>query len=204
MGTQELHLVLLSGGLDSSAALYQIDGVVSALFVDYGQRAVAGEQRAARAVAAQRNIPLEVLAAPAIAGLGAGDLVGAPPAEGSDGMSEQQRQEWFPLRNLLLLTLGAIMVARQQSGVVVVGATDGVYADTRTSFFLAAGVAIKRGLPDQTEVAVAAPPMSRMAAISSAKERGLDLRLTFSCNIRGDRHCWRCASCRDRAMIFGL
>jgi 7-cyano-7-deazaguanine synthase in queuosine biosynthesis len=26
--------------------------------------------------------------------------------------------------------------------------------------------------------------------------------LTFSCNRRADRHCWRCTSCRDRSTLL--
>lgn len=197
------RIVLLSGGLDSAAALYLGPAQRTlALFVDYGQVSVAGELRAATALAEARGVPLEVVSISAVATLGAGTLSGQPRAEGADGTSDDQQDEWFPARNVLLAAIGAVMVGRHMGGQLVFGAQTESYRDARPEFFASAQRLIVDALPDSFDVSVETPAMARLEALRAAAAQGLDARRTFSCNRRGDRHCWRCASCRDRLELM--
>jgi 7-cyano-7-deazaguanine synthase len=199
------HLILLSGGLDSSAELLRtVDDNVAALFVDYGQVSAPKEAEAATAVAAWVGVPLQRIAIPQLHHCGAGTLANTAPSVGADGRSVEQQQEWFPFRNLLLITVAAMALAREGGGVIRFGSMSNAYADTTPAFFATAQTALRAALPTDIEVNVHVPSTTREIAIAEAAAAGFPLRLTFSCNRRGDRHCWRCTSCRDRARYLGL
>jgi 7-cyano-7-deazaguanine synthase len=194
---------LLSGGLDSSAALYaRGDWATRALFVDYGQISAAGELRAARRVAARLGVELDVATAPGLARLGAGRLSGDGAAREADGDTELQRDEWFPARNLVLIAIAGMLVGRDQIGELCLGASDQTYRDCRPAFYSAAESALGESLPGEPAVRVTVSERPRVDVLREAIIAGLDVRTTFSCNRRADRHCWRCTSCRDRANIF--
>lgn len=93
------RLILLSGGLDSSAlaALERPDG---ALFIDYGQAPAQGELTAARQVAAALALAISELKVDC-SQIGSGLLAGAQ----SSVLAPSE--EWWPFRNQLLVTLAA-------------------------------------------------------------------------------------------------
>jgi 7-cyano-7-deazaguanine synthase len=194
------RLILLSGGLDSAAALFTTDfsECSSAMFIDYGQRTARAEQSAAQRLADLRGVAFRVVAVPGLAALGAGSLTGRPEAHGADGESDQQRDEWFPARNLMLLAIAGVAVGRAGGGEIIFGTQTVAYRDTRPAFFAAAQAALTDGLPVSHQVTLTVPMVSREEGLSAAVANGLDPRMTFSCNRRADRHCWRCASCTDR------
>ena len=96
----QLRLLLLSGGLDSAALAWALRPEHS-LFVDYGQRPVVAERRAARAVADAVGTVHHELEAAHLGVLGRGLL--ASDDKPTDGPSP----EWWPFRNQLLATLAA-------------------------------------------------------------------------------------------------
>lgn len=168
-----------------------------ALFVDYGQAPLAGERRAAERVAAARGVPLQRADLGDLARLGVGTLAGNAPARIADGTTEEQREEWFPARNLLLASIGTVMLGARGGGVLVFGAQAEGYRDCRSSFFDATTAAMREALPEEVEVTISATG-DRERALLSAIQAGLEPRMTFSCNRRSDRHCWRCSSCVER------
>lgn len=195
--------MLLSGGLDSAAALFDPDVKPAlALFVDYGQVSREGEEGAAAKAARAAGVPLEIVRVPGLAEIGAGTLTGAAQAVSADGLSAAQREEWFPARNLLLAAIGAARLAKAGGGELWFGARAPAYKDGTPLFFAALDVALARALPDDARVHPRFPERSRAEVLSAAVGAGLDPRTTFSCNRRGDRHCWRCASCADRLKLL--
>ena len=195
--------MLLSGGLDSAATLYASPvGQTSAMFIDYGQVSSQAEERAACALARARGISLEVARVDDLSRLGAGSLARSEAAIDADGTSEEQRQEWFPARNLMLCAIAAIPLARAGGGELALGTLSDSYRDSRVEFFKSVEHAILDALPTQTMITLVVPSEDRLLALRAACSAGLEPRLTFSCNQRSDRHCWRCASCRDRARLI--
>lgn len=202
-GTLRRRLVLLSGGLDSAAVLFTPNAAhTQALFVDYGQAAMTGELSAARQLAAQRQVALEVARLPGLAELGAGRLSSMAPASLADGTGDLQQEEWFPARNLLLVAVAGVVLGREGGGQLCLGASAPVYRDGQPAFFAAAQVALRESLPEGLGVEIVVPRRSRCDVLRDAVAAGLEPRLTFSCNRRADRHCWRCASCRDRVALL--
>ncbi len=206
MGARNVRnrIVLLSGGLDSSAVLYLSDPLTTrALFVDYGQVSAAGERVAARRVCVRRGIELDCVQQVGVSALGAGSLAGRERAVDADGITDEQREEWFPGRNLLLGTVGAILLGRRGGGDLVFGASASGYRDSTPAFFAAMERAVAEALPAHQEPRVVFPEEDRREVLRRAVAAGLEPRITFSCNRRGDRHCWRCASCVDRLELLG-
>jgi 7-cyano-7-deazaguanine synthase len=128
MDILEVKLLLLSGGLESTALAYWLRPDV-AVTVDYGQIASAGEIAAARAVAAELSIPHVVVAIDARA-LGQGSMVGGKKL--CDGMPP----EWWPFRNQFLATVAAMRFADSSGGEILIGtvAGDEAHCDGRKAF----------------------------------------------------------------------
>lgn len=206
MGTRtpRHRLVLLSGGLDSAATLYNSPpGRTQAIFVDYGQVSRRAEEKAARALSRARGVGLEIVRVADLARLGSGSLAQSDTAIDADGASTQQRREWFPARNLMLCAIAAIPLARAGGGELALGTLSDSYRDSRVEFFRSVEQAVLDALPVEAVVTLVIPSESRILALRAARVVGLEPRLTFSCNQRSDRHCWRCASCQDRARLIG-
>jgi 7-cyano-7-deazaguanine synthase len=202
VGATELRhrLVLLSGGLDSGAVLHTLGpGPIRALFVDYGHASAQGELAAAQRLAVRVGTDLEVAYLPGLAPLGAGRLVSQAAASIADGDTGLQRDEWFPARNLVLIAVAGVLIGRDGGGDIWLGAADPVYRDGQPAFYMAAEAVLRESLPSDVRVLV--PDRPRVQVLRDAVAAGLDVRDTFSCNRRGDRHCWRCASCRDRRAL---
>jgi 7-cyano-7-deazaguanine synthase len=197
------RVVLLSGGLDSAAVLFTTNTArTQALFVDYGQAAASGELQAAQRLARECHVSLEAVHAPGLASIGAGRLSGSRPASVADGTTELQRDEWFPARNLVLVAVAGVVLGRNGGGELYFGASDPVYRDCQPAFFRAAQATLRESLPDGAVAEITVPQHPREEVLQDAVAAGLEPRLTFSCNRRGDRHCWRCASCRDRIALL--
>jgi 7-cyano-7-deazaguanine synthase len=194
---------MLSGGLDSASLLYsRLSSRTRALFVDYGQISLRGEERAARSLAHEAGVSLDVVRVPALAELGAGSLSGAAALGHADGVSELQKEEWFPARNLMLAAIAAIVLGRLGGGEIVFGAAAVSYRDARPEFFRSVEAVVSESLPEGFPAAVVIPSGDRLRLLRASCHAGLEPRLTFSCNRRGDRHCWRCSSCRDRRSLL--
>lgn len=111
------QLLLFSGGIDSTA-LAAIHKPELALTIDYGQRPAAGEIRAAARVASLLGIEHRSITVDASA-VGAGLLL-------DDGTAiAGSAPETWPMRNQLLLTLGAAYALRRNLGEVLIGTVRG-------------------------------------------------------------------------------
>jgi len=124
--------ILLSGGMDSIALAYWKHPDV-AYTIDYGQASALGEFRAAGAVCRVLGIPQREIRVDCRS-LGSGDLAGTEPNPQSPS------SEWWPFRNQLLITLGAMQAMQDQVTVLLVGtvATDSFHRDGTKEFFDAA------------------------------------------------------------------
>lgn len=122
------RLLLLSGGMDSIALAWELRPDLC-LTVDYGQRAAAGETRAAGAVCTELGLRHRVLRIDC-SELGSGEMLGTPSAIVSPA------PEWWPFRNQLLITIGAALALKEGLDAVVIGtvASDQVHADGRAEF----------------------------------------------------------------------
>lgn len=181
-----MKLLLLSGGLDSSALAYWKRPDIC-LTIDYGQRPAGGEIAAARAICDELGLRHDVLAVDMRA-LGSGSLAGKASSELG------RAEEWWPYRNQMLITLAGMRFISEGLKEIMIGAvrTD-VHADGKAPFLRS----IDRLMSLQEGgVAVSAParalhPYELLRR--SEFPRSL-LGLTFSCHVM-EFPCGFCRGC---------
>lgn len=117
-GVSDRSLLLLSGGHDSVALAAWIRPA-ACLTIDYGQRPVAGEFRAAAAVAGALGLPWHTFAVD-LTPVGSGLLLGDGNASEA-GLVESPSPEWWPYRNQLLVSLAAAWALPRGFSQIVVG-----------------------------------------------------------------------------------
>ena len=208
-------VVLLSGGLDSTTALYwSLKKGYSpiALAVRYGQRHVR-ELRAAKLIAAQAKIPLHEVNL-MLPWLGESSLTNArmklPEVAlakiGTGGVPST----YVPGRNTMFLALAASLADAIGASAIVIGANAldySGYPDCRPPFLSAfakvAKLGTKRGSAGQP-LSVLAPllHLDKKGIVRLAKKVGAPLSMTWSCYAGGRRPCGHCDSCQLRAKGF--
>lgn len=177
-------LVLLSGGIDSSAcaAFYLTQKFsVQALFVDYGQISAARESSSAVAICAHYGIPLEKIV-----------CSGFTRWEGG----------YIPGRNAFLL-YSALMAFKRATGIIAIGIHAGTsYQDCserfihhmQSSFDLYADGRIRIGAPFLR--------WSKRQIWDYSKKHKIPVQLTYSCELGVRQPCGRCFSCKDLEALY--
>ena len=178
-------VVLMSGGIDSSATLAacQSPGTsLSGMFVDYGQLAAQSEWQAAQRIASHYLIEIEKVT------LGVG-LV-------------SDRGEFFGRNALFVLAAAGTIPQRPLAIALGIHAlTD--YYDT-TPLFVRDMQRLLNGYSGGA-VTLCVPFLSHTKAevIRFANENAVPLRLTYSCERQNAPACAECPSCLDRIEING-
>ena len=180
--------LLLSGGMDSTAIAYWRRPEI-ALTVDYGQRPVAGEIRAASAVASALGIAHHVIRAD-LSALGSGDMAG------TDALLVAPVPEWWPFRNQMLVTLCAMKAVGLGVKHLLIGclATDGRHADGRPEFVAALGSLLRE---QEGGICLEAPAIG-MTAAELVRTSGVPTEIlswSHSCHV-AEYACGQCRGCR--------
>lgn len=208
-------VVLLSGGLDSTTALFWAKGRgfrVSALTVGYGQRH-ARELSAARRVAREAGVPLHEVAL-ALPWLKVSALLDRSLKLPDLPLSRIGRgpipSTYVPGRNTIFLALGISLADALGAEAVVLGnnALDySGYPDCRPEFTRAFAKAARLGTRRGAEgrpLRILSPlvRLDKKGIVRLALKVGAPLRLTWSCYQGGRGPCGRCDSCKLRAKGF--
>lgn len=187
-------LLLLSGGLDSTALAYEMRPAM-ALTVDYGQRAARGEFAASAAIAQELRIE-HITATVRPENLGVGAMTHHP--HGRMNIPS----EWWPYRNQLLVTLGSTLAVRHSIECVIIGTVreDSQYVDGTAAF-----VESLNGLliAQEGRVRLLAPAINLTSAellTRSCLPHSL-AALTRSC-ARAEVACGNCNSCEKARNIL--
>jgi 7-cyano-7-deazaguanine synthase len=169
-------LVLLSGGIDSSACLQfycEIGRAPAALFVDYGQAAARLEATAAQSVAAYYSVPLLSLKWSGYQAKHAGLIPG---------------------RNSFLIS-AAVMERPLSVSIIAIGVHSGTdYPDCTQSFLDA--------MQSVLSVSENHSSWTKHDIIDYCRLRNVPLELTYSCERGTEPPCGRCLSCRDRSSFL--
>lgn len=188
------EVILLSGGVESSALLYrerQRGSSLHALFIDYGQRAATREYAAAQAQCAGTGTALTRL-----------DM-------GSVGhvfRAHQSHKLHVPLphRNLVALSLGLSFAAQIGAAAVYLALN---LEDGQGAYPSASGTFVERfqGLAAALgEIRVATPlvHLTKAEIIRAGAAEGIDFSNTYSCLLGYPVHCGQCPQCRKRRAAF--
>jgi 7-cyano-7-deazaguanine synthase len=204
-------VVLLSGGLDSTTALYWAKRrgyETVALSVHYGQRH-ARELKAARAVARAAGVKIcEVRLE--LPWLNASSLLDKKQKLPDIPLSRIGRggipSTYVPGRNTIFLALGVSLADAIGARAVVLGANAldfSGYPDCRPAYLEAFGRVARLGTKTR-HIDILAPlkTLDKKGIVRLAEKVGAPLKLTWSCYEGGSRPCGRCDSCKLRAKGF--
>ncbi len=176
-------LVLLSGGIDSSACVNfycELGRPVSGLFIDYGQPAASEEIRSAVAIAQHYSIPLKRLA-----------------LRGRKAKSEG----FIHGRNLFLVAV-AIMEGPPTVSAIAIGIHSGTnYPDCSKSFLARLQTVLNLLEPGKLHLAAPFLTWSKPAIYEYCLDRRVPIDLTYSCERGGAKPCRKCLSCKDRELL---
>lgn len=220
-------VVVLSGGLDSTVALWwalrhsEPEEKFTALTVDYGQRHVR-EIAAADAVGnwyrikagrdkmlgePEHELDHVIIGAPglgrALSGSALTDRsVAIPHGHYADA---NMAATIVPNRNMIIMSMAAGVAIARGASRIVIGVHAGdhpVYPDCRPEFIEATQKCIQ--VATGTNIHVCAPftHTNKWQIVAIGNLLGAPMHLTWSCYEGGDKHCGRCGTCVERAEAF--
>jgi 7-cyano-7-deazaguanine synthase len=202
-------LILLSGGMDSTAALYwarrehEIAGAVS---FDYGSKHNQKEIAFAGWHCRQLGLPHDVVALPFVNDLFASDLLKSG-GDIPDGhyADENMKRTVVPFRNGIMLAIACGIAESRGAGALVIAAHSGdhaIYPDCREPFMRAIAEAMREGTYARIELLRPFIAMDKAGIARLGHELGVDFSRTWSCYKGGEIHCGSCGTCVERREAF--
>lgn len=204
-------VVLVSGGMDSVAALYDARAgheVTGALSFDYGSKHNHREIPFAAAHCAKLGIPHQVIALSFVSDLFASHLLKSG-GEIPDGHYEEEtmKQTVVPFRNGIMLAIAGGYAESIGAAGLVIAAHAGdhaIYPDCRETFMQAMGAALRTGTYAEVELLRPFIAMNKAQIARRGHELGVDFSQTWSCYKGRDIHCGTCGTCVERREAFQL
>lgn len=204
-------IILLSGGLDSTVALYwarQHHEVVGAVSFNYGSKHNDKEITLAIWHCGQMGIPHDTVSLPFVNDLFESDLLksGGEIPEGHYA-DENMKRTVVPFRNGIMLAIACGIAESRKVDALVIAAHSGdhaIYPDCREPFMKAIGDAMREGTYARTELLRPFIDMDKTSITKLGHELGVDLGKTWSCYKGEDLQCGVCGTCVERREAFIL
>lgn len=205
-------LVLLSGGMDSTALLARTVQLtthrVETLSVNYGQRH-ARELLHAQAVADHFGVAHTVLDLSVLASHLTSALTGDEDVPHGHYAAENMNKTVVPNRNAIMLMAATGIAASRGLDTVLTAVHAGdhpIYPDCRPEFIDAASVCAQLGTKGLGDVSIIAPFVYRSKAeiVTVGTTYRAPFHLSWSCYEGGAMHCGRCGTCVERAEAFDV
>jgi 7-cyano-7-deazaguanine synthase len=211
--SQLKSLVLLSGGLDSSANLAftrHFDEPVLALTIDYGQKAATREIRSAAAFAKHYGVPHQVLELKWLGDLGGSALTSTkfeiPSLSGSDldhlpTTKKTGSAVWVPNRNGLFINVAAAIAESKGIQQVVVGFNKeeaATFPDNSSQFLGVSTLALKYSTRNGVKVVSYTEMMNKIEIVEALRNLpgSFPFDQVWSCYAGGEKACGICESCK--------
>lgn len=208
------HVVVLSGGLDSTILTYKVDAdnpdeKVFALSFNYGQRH-SKELMCAATTCAKLEIPHRVIdisflgdiIAP-VSALSAHKQVEMPTIR--DVIGDPQPASYVPFRNMILTSLGLSFAESVGATNVYLGIQvhdEYAYWDTNTKFLGAMQGVVDLNRKNLITLHAPFVNMSKKEEIDIGKALNVPFEDTWTCYVGDDEACGKCPSCSERIMNF--
>lgn len=204
-------VVLVSGGMDSVAALYwtaREHEVVAGLSFHYGSKHNDREIPYAVAHCGDLGIRHETIRLDFMNDLFASNLLqsGGSIPEGHYE-EESMKQTVVPFRNGIMLSIAAGFAESQEADGLVIAAHSGdhaIYPDCRETFLEPMAQAISQGTYADIELIRPFVSMRKEDIAEKGAELGVDFSRTWSCYKGGEIHCGKCGTCVERKEAFLL
>lgn len=202
-------LVVYSGGLDSTTALYWAKEQykeVEAITFDYGSKHNETEYGYACLQCAKLGVKLTRINLDFINRYFKSDLLksGGDIPEGYY-TAENMKSTVVPFRNGIMLSIAAGFAESNNCDVIILGNHSGdhaIYPDCRPEFIKGIKEAIYQGTEKHIEVVSPFCNMSKSDIVRVGTELGVDFGLTYSCYKGGEKHCGKCGTCQERKEAF--
>jgi 7-cyano-7-deazaguanine synthase len=204
-------VVLVSGGMDSVAALYDAlasHEVVGALSFNYGSKHNLREIPFATRHCEKRGVVQRIIPLSFINELFTSHLL-ASGGEIPDGHYEEEmmKQTVVPFRNGIMLAVAGGYAESIGADGLVIAAHAGdhaIYPDCRETFMQAMGAALRSGTYAGIELLRPFIALSKAQIARHGHELGVDFAQTWSCYKGRDIHCGTCGTCVERREAFQL
>ena len=202
-------LVLLSGGMDSTTALYRAmreHEVVGAVSFDYGSKHNARELEQAAWHCQKLGLRHDIVALPFVNELFASDLLQSG-GEVPDGhyADENMKRTVVPFRNGIMLAIACgIAESREAQGLVIAAhaGDHAIYPDCREPFMKAIGDSMREGTYVRIELLRPFIDLDKAAIARLGHDLGVDLGQTWSCYKGLEVQCGVCGTCVERREAF--
>lgn len=212
---------ILSGGLDSTVALYQARDlghtITSAVSFNYGQNHKKELEYAAR-TCAELGIKHHIIDLHA-AGVTEAIKSGSSLLQGADAVpeghyaEESMKSTVVPNRNMMMISIAGAIAVAEHANTVLIGVHAGdhfIYPDCRPDFIHSAEAALFFGNEGfgsfvQEMPTVWAPFIGNTKTDigNLAYEMNVPITDTWSCYKGGDKHCGKCGTCVERKEALG-
>lgn len=203
------QLVILSGGLDSTVALYKMISIgneVEALSFNYGSRHNFEELEKAKKTCLLLGIKhmivdlrLDLILKSALLEKSDNDI---PHGQYS---LESLKKTVVPFRNGIMLSIAAAIAESNDFDQVVLGNhlnDNAVYPDCRPTFIESMSEAISYGTFKNIKIHSPFMLMNKRDIGLIGSKLGVDFRGTYSCYKGGKIHCGECSTCNDRKIAL--
>ena len=204
-------LVLLSGGMDSTTLLYDMNKqheVVGALSFDYGSKHNARELPYAEYHCKELGIPHQIIPLDFIAEHFSSDLLKTG-GEIPEGHYEDANmvKTVVPFRNAIMLSIATGYAESISAVAVAIAAHSGdhaVYPDCRAGFMNSLAQTMKEGTYAEIELLRPYVGIRKEGIAEIGAGLGVDFSKTYSCYRGGELHCGKCGTCVERKEAFTL
>lgn len=205
-------IILLSGGMDSTVALWDTlakgHEVVACLGADYGSKHNACELPMAKVQAALAGVPFQRADLQFMNTLFTSSLLQSGEAIPEGHYEEaSMKSTVVPFRNGILLSVAAGFAESMGAEAIVIAAHSGdhaIYPDCRESFMSPMGEAILAGTYQKIVLMRPFVELRKEDIASRGQELGVDFSQTWSCYKGGILHCGKCGTCVERRESFAI
>lgn len=193
------RLILLSGGMDSAAALawaLAMNPAACCLWVDYGQRSREREHAAAASLAEHCGVLLYEAQVMLPAGYG-GSLLAGGVLQGAATI--------VPFRNAVTLSLAVGLADSLGCASVVIGSHQGdraIYPDCRAEFTQAMALAALLGTTGRIRIEQPFADLRKEEVLALGNALSVPWEMTWSCYDGQEAPCQVCGACQERAKAF--
>lgn len=196
-------LLILSGGLDSVTMLHEYAAEIAlAVYFDYGSNHAAREKACARYQASCVGLEfIEVDLCFMSRYFESSLLSGADAIPDGEYTDDNMSSTVVPFRNGVMLSIAAGIAESRGLDTVMIanhGGDHAVYPDCRPAFIDAMGHAITEGTYARLRLYAPYTGITKAEIARRGVALGVDYSRTYSCYRGGERHCGRCATCRER------
>lgn len=201
-------LVILSGGLDSTTALYWAlskYNEVGAISFNYGSKHNQLELERAKLICETLKVKHKIVKMPLNGILESHLMIGGEDIPEGKYNEENMTSTVVPFRNGIFLSIAAgFAESRGYEGIILGNHTGDhvVYKDCRPDFIDKMKAAIMAGTNHEISLISPFCFFSKSEIVKIGSSLNVDFSLTYSCYNGGDKHCGKCATCLERKDAF--